>query len=215
MDNIAIREFRRRLGWTQWDLAERLGVDQGTVSRWERGVESPRPGSSAELRRLILQDDESRALKRYEARVRHSLQPAVLMDADARLRTVNTKVVQNYLERFNIDLSDSMGLSYARFAEMISAGQSWDAFQATGFLKGEFLLMRFYVNSRGTGHVTQYDPVFEDGQLAAISGMIVGTFDLPANDAFTVERIEAVPLDAPHSTVDLYRGPLADYTTFT
>ncbi|MEY8841796.1 helix-turn-helix transcriptional regulator, partial [Cribrihabitans sp. XS_ASV171] len=41
-DAMDIRWFRRRIGWTQLDLAERLGVDQGTISRWERGVEAPR-----------------------------------------------------------------------------------------------------------------------------------------------------------------------------
>ena len=32
-----IRERRLKLGWTQGQLAERLGLDQGTISRIERG----------------------------------------------------------------------------------------------------------------------------------------------------------------------------------
>lgn len=35
-------ERRRELGFTQEDVAERLGTDAGTVARWERGVTTPR-----------------------------------------------------------------------------------------------------------------------------------------------------------------------------
>ncbi|HUF38218.1 MAG TPA: helix-turn-helix transcriptional regulator [Anaerolineales bacterium] len=37
----AIRSARDRRKWTQVELAGRLGVTQGTVSFWERGIESP------------------------------------------------------------------------------------------------------------------------------------------------------------------------------
>jgi len=33
-----ILTFRERMGWSQRVLANRLGVDVGTVSRWERGA---------------------------------------------------------------------------------------------------------------------------------------------------------------------------------
>ena len=34
-----VRTFRERMGWSQHTLANELGVDIGTVSQWERGVE--------------------------------------------------------------------------------------------------------------------------------------------------------------------------------
>lgn len=37
----AIRKARRNRRWTQAELAQRLNVSQGTISFWERGVESP------------------------------------------------------------------------------------------------------------------------------------------------------------------------------
>ena len=37
----AIRVARGKHGWTQIDLANRLGVTQGTISFWENGVEIP------------------------------------------------------------------------------------------------------------------------------------------------------------------------------
>lgn len=40
LDRVA--ELRRRKGWTQGDLAERLGVEQPTVQRWESGVREPK-----------------------------------------------------------------------------------------------------------------------------------------------------------------------------
>lgn len=38
----AIRDVRRRRGWSQLDLAARLGTTTATVSRWERGKAWPR-----------------------------------------------------------------------------------------------------------------------------------------------------------------------------
>ena len=49
-----IRNRRRRLGWTQAELAAAVGTDLGTVSRWERGVATPRPGSAARLRQVLV-----------------------------------------------------------------------------------------------------------------------------------------------------------------
>ena len=40
-DYVQIRAFRKRLGLTQAALAERLGVPQPTVARWESGLVSP------------------------------------------------------------------------------------------------------------------------------------------------------------------------------
>lgn len=48
-----IRRLRRRRGWTQADLARRLGTDPVTVSRWERGVSRPRPSALKRLAELF------------------------------------------------------------------------------------------------------------------------------------------------------------------
>lgn len=37
-----IEKFREAMGWTQAELAERLGVSQVSVSRWETGERVPR-----------------------------------------------------------------------------------------------------------------------------------------------------------------------------
>jgi transcriptional regulator with XRE-family HTH domain len=44
--------LRHRHGWTQAQLAQFLGVDTATVSRWERGASRPRVAILAALARL-------------------------------------------------------------------------------------------------------------------------------------------------------------------
>jgi transcriptional regulator with XRE-family HTH domain len=41
----AVREYRRRYGATQTELAQELGIHTQTVSRFERGAYVPRSGS--------------------------------------------------------------------------------------------------------------------------------------------------------------------------
>ena len=49
----AINELRARLGLTQKELATRLKVDTLTVSRWERGVQTPTLRAITKMQRLI------------------------------------------------------------------------------------------------------------------------------------------------------------------
>ena len=46
-----LRQRREERGWTQLDLAVRLGVSLSTITKWERGVVVP---SEANLYRLML-----------------------------------------------------------------------------------------------------------------------------------------------------------------
>ena len=48
-----LRRFRRLNGVKQADLAERLGVSQGTVSRWESGAHEPEPGHREQIAALV------------------------------------------------------------------------------------------------------------------------------------------------------------------
>ena len=66
-----VREARRLAGLSQADLAQRLGTTQSVISRWERGLDTPRVDTLARIlracgfeadisfRRL---DDEDRSL---------------------------------------------------------------------------------------------------------------------------------------------------------
>ena len=48
-----LRELREAHGWTQADLADRLGTTYGVVSRWERGVMCPTPATRQRLADLF------------------------------------------------------------------------------------------------------------------------------------------------------------------
>ena len=51
--NDRLRQYREARGWSQGDLAEQLGVDRDTVSRWERGVQAPHPYARQMLGKLF------------------------------------------------------------------------------------------------------------------------------------------------------------------
>lgn len=52
--SMEIIAFRRRHGLNQADFAELMGVDQATVSRWERGVNQPNRNAWLRLRSVVL-----------------------------------------------------------------------------------------------------------------------------------------------------------------
>ena len=52
MPGNEIRKLRKRLGLTQQQLADKLGVDRTTVSRWERGEVEPSPMAERQLEEL-------------------------------------------------------------------------------------------------------------------------------------------------------------------
>lgn len=62
-DARRVRLLRARLGLTQRELADELGVRQQTVSEWETGAYQPR-GASARLLRLVA---ERAGLDAYDA----------------------------------------------------------------------------------------------------------------------------------------------------
>lgn len=57
-----VRSMRRHMDLTQAELAEALGVDRKTVSRWERGtvdVPGPVPLAMMEIRRRLNLEEDS------------------------------------------------------------------------------------------------------------------------------------------------------------
>lgn len=49
----AIRESRKKREWTQTELAKRLQVSQGTISFWERSIETPSLDHMIDLLKLM------------------------------------------------------------------------------------------------------------------------------------------------------------------
>ncbi len=48
-----IRQLRQARGWSQIDLAVRIGVDRSNVTRWESGAKTPSPGNRQRLAKLF------------------------------------------------------------------------------------------------------------------------------------------------------------------
>lgn len=51
--DIGIRKLREKLGLTQEQLADRLGVTFNTVNRWENNRTKPSPLALREIERLL------------------------------------------------------------------------------------------------------------------------------------------------------------------
>lgn len=79
----AIRRFRKENLLTQNELAAYLGVNQKTVSRWERGVDQPSPEIRERLMKLLREGGESQPAF-YEA-IRTAAVPIALVDADGKV----------------------------------------------------------------------------------------------------------------------------------
>ena len=48
----AIRKLREQLILNQQEFAQVMGVDVGTVSRWERGIQRPKPEHLRKMKEL-------------------------------------------------------------------------------------------------------------------------------------------------------------------
>ena len=53
MTGEKIKELRTARGWTQADLARRLGITRNGVNSWEQGLSVPSPASLVELAKIF------------------------------------------------------------------------------------------------------------------------------------------------------------------
>ena len=49
-----IKDLRQARGWTQAELAWRMGITRNGINSWEQGLSMPSPGSLVELSRIFL-----------------------------------------------------------------------------------------------------------------------------------------------------------------
>lgn len=209
MEQDAIKVMRKRLGLTQRQLADKLDVDQGTVSRWERGLEVPRPARLGALRSLLMRDDDRRALLRSIAFVEHDVLPSTLLDARLRLVRMSVSARRHFRERgYEPDALIDMQLERYVHRDGIP---DFEAFlHQSGLLSGEALLFRFARSYEGRGHATVYQPIFEAGTLVGVLAYATRYFRFSDNAARALELVETYRLDDPATAHLLYRGNLAD-----
>lgn len=209
MDGDTIRALRRRLGLTQAQLAEATQVDQGTVSRWERGIETPRASRQAELQRLLLRDEGNRIMQRSLAIVRQNYLPASFLDHRLRLLEISASG-KRYFRAAGRQPESLIGVDFERYAERLGVVPLHQALVESGLLTGDVLLFRFVASNGGKAHATVYEPVFADGSLAGVLNYIAASFPLPHRPGPSVELVEVVRTDDPSRAIQILRGPLAD-----
>ncbi len=210
-----MRHLRKRLGLTQAQVAEHLKVDQGTVSRWERGVEAPWPANLAALRDLLMVDNQRKVRDRSLALVRLNLLPACLLDPSTKLTEVSDLCVQHYRKLHDIDIRSKIGVSFERHVNELGNPELWDVVKESGLISGDILLLRFVRNLHGKGHVTHYEPVFEDGELLGFEAHVTARFSFPKNNASSIEKVDVLHADNPSRMVTLFEGPLSKHIDFS
>ncbi len=67
-----VRQLREERGWSQELLARRLGVGQGTVSNWERGLKAPQPRTLSRLAELFDVSPEEIVVEQAQYRFQHA-----------------------------------------------------------------------------------------------------------------------------------------------
>jgi transcriptional regulator with XRE-family HTH domain len=186
-----IRRFRRLRAVKQTSLAEMLGVDQATVSRWEANRQEPDLGMQRRLRALIQGTGA-----RDEALLRHWVESAVgetaLLDASRTLVAASA----TFLARHGLAVPPPAGLStIAMFSEELD--RAWWYAVERGFFEGEVasvgVVGRVHLLS-GSGTLmsrSAWVPVVlnDGGVLCRIDTVFIDDADLVRSMANTVELV--------------------------
>lgn len=211
MDGHLIKRLRAGLGLTQTQLAEIVQVDQGTVSRWERGVERPRPRYLAVLRDLSLQDEAARHRRKCLAMLRNNVVPCVLLDRECRLLEISELGVRHYREKHGVDIRKQIGTTMESHADRVGIPENWTYMRRSGLLTGDAMLVRTAINVRGHGHQTLYEPIIEDSEVVGVFGTLIREVPLPGNDEVSVERFDVMRADSLDGMMALHRGGRAAF----
>lgn len=140
-----LRQYRQHNGINQAALAAMLGVDQTTISRWERGRDVPSLKALREIRDLLRREITSRQDMVVRARVRHAVWPATVVCRGA----VFVECNQGALREIGLNGVDLRGQSiYGHFgAHTDDVTERWEK---TGIFSGEIALT-ISINELKTG----------------------------------------------------------------
>jgi transcriptional regulator with XRE-family HTH domain len=205
MDGPTIKRLRRRLGVTQEQLAAQMSVDQGTVSRWERGVELPRPRRITQLAQLLSAAEDRRVLRVATASVRHNLLAATLMDSSGRLREISQKGIDHYRVRHGVEIREQLGTSMEQHLKDSGLDAVWADIERSGLMDGSALLVRLVVSHDGYERATHYEPMVVDGELVGIYSFLAGPQTFDGSIGYQLRRLEIVHGDGSLDTIDLSR----------
>lgn len=212
MDGQTIKFLRRNRGMTQNDVAAALSVDQGTVSRWERGIEVPRPSSQAILHKILFAPQgDSHDRNRVDTILKHGLYQAGFADDQCRLVAFSSSVVDFYKERFGVDLNSFRGKPFNSLLDRLGQSEILKPIEDYGLMKGIHVWSRCYTNAIGVVVCNEFESIFENGVFVGTLMSATGRYRIVDNDVRNVVKIEAIFLDAPDKLVTVYEGQFAEY----
>lgn len=125
VDSELVRHLRATLGVTQKELAIRLGLNQSTVSRWERGMTRPDMDTRRRLHALV-EGAASHAEGSLRLVVAHSPAAMALFDAEWRVLAVSPSFARlaamtageaagtDFRRRFTPELAEAARIATAR-----------------------------------------------------------------------------------------------------
>lgn len=130
-----IRSLRERENLSQQLLADRLGVDQTSISRWERGRDLPGFKQRQRIRDLYRRHAGSRQDQVTRARVRNAFWPSSLVGPGAVFIEINTRA----LSEIGLTLTDLRGRTiYGLFGPQVDdVTERWEH---TGIFDGELAM---------------------------------------------------------------------------
>jgi transcriptional regulator with XRE-family HTH domain len=133
-----IRRYRRVHGMTQAVFAELIGVEQATVSRWERGFHSPDLGMQRKLRDLLT--GPSVASDRIIVhRVRGAIGAVKLANRRGRNQAASSRAAVLH----GVELTKLQTFDYTPFHTEILQRQ-WQAARDLGFFRGDVASVRVF-----------------------------------------------------------------------
>lgn len=207
MDGQEMKALRRSRGMTQNDVAAALGVEQGTVSRWERGVEAPRPANLAGLHKVLLSLRlDGPAKKRVDAILKNSLYQATLVDNQGRMVAFSSIAVDFFRERYDVDLISLLGRPFQTLIDQINQTEVLWPLEQYGLFKGKYLLSRCYTNWHGLITCNEFETVFDNGAFAGTLLYASSRYRIAKNNERNVVKIEVISLDDPGQVVTVYEG---------
>jgi transcriptional regulator with XRE-family HTH domain len=160
-DIVALRE---RLGVSQAELGRRLGVDQATVSRWERGLQAPEPRIQVRLSELIYRLDQSRGLRPEIALVEHSPFPMAIISRDWTVVALSDAILSRTDEALRPNQKDRKQETTADMEQAIALLQDQGFFE--GKVSAARIIARGFILWR---HQQPFDaictPVTIDGEV--------------------------------------------------
>lgn len=178
------------------------------MSRWERGLEQPRPYRVARLYDILGRSSDSIHLQRSIAAVRADVLPSALLSSELLLKEGSRQTAEHYRKR-GIQMERLIGLSFEQFVDMSGMPDLAKYLAEAELREGGALLFRFTINHRGRGHTTVIEPLFEDGTFIGTFHYISRYFDFPQNDEVSLEHVDFLPVSGEGTSVEFMRGRYA------